>query len=141
VRIFHWLVVLFVAGVSTGIPDSTAAVPDRPAAAPLFVTIPAGSYFAEFAGDANAGLPKAITLHVGQQLVIRNDDTAMHYLLNQAIAPGRTETFAFDQPGAFSNSGGLSCSLSRTGGTVITVLPKAERRSAPSRAAKDFLDL
>jgi hypothetical protein len=138
----HWMGILAIAGLCAGISDgagNSSRFTEAPQ--PIFLNIPSGSYFAELAGDETAGLPKAITLHVGQQLVIRNDDTAMHYLLNQAIAPGRTETFEFDQPGAFSNSGGLSCSLSRTGGTVITVLPKVERRSAPSRTAKDFLDI
>ena len=48
---------------------------------------------------------------VGQSVVIRNEDEAMHYFFDAPIAPGQTLRRTFSKAGTYGYRGGLSCSL------------------------------
>lgn len=117
-------VVVLIAGMLLGnVGDLRESLATEIKPAAIYLVIPEGAFAAELAGTPNAGLPGLITARVGQELVIRNDDVAMHYLLGKPLIPGQAVTFKFDAPGNYQESGGLSCSLANGAGTLVSVLP------------------
>jgi hypothetical protein len=88
------------------------AVPTRPRVVePLMFVIPPGTAAAEMAGEPTYALPPRVNVAVGQPVVIRNDDRAMHYLFDSPIAPGQTFTKVFNTAGEFRYAGAMSCSI------------------------------
>ncbi len=101
-------------------PIAPTAVPD------LVFDIPPGTFDAELRGEDAYYIPSELHVQPGQAIVVRNDDHAMHYFFDIPIAPGQTVTKSFSRPGTFGYSGGLSCSISKTGSvTVIVEAPKS----------------
>ena len=88
----------------------------------MFV-IPRGTAAAELRGEDLLKLPSPIELVAGQRVVIRNEDVAMHYFFQQPVAPGQTLERRFDQPGGFTWSGVLSCSIGKTETLRVVVHP------------------
>ncbi len=101
---------------------ATVPEPPRITPPPLVLGIPAGTYAAELRGEPMA-FPSTIRLAVGQQLVVTNNDQAIHYIANHAVLPNRTITASFATVGEYRFSGGQSCSLNRSGGVLILVEP------------------
>jgi hypothetical protein len=87
--------------------------------ADLRYEIPAGTAQAELRGEAVAVVSSPIKVRVGQRIVIRNDDQAMHYFFEMPVAPGQELVKSYDQPGRFTYSGVRSCSVG--GITSLTV--------------------
>ena len=107
----------------TAAPVIPASVPARPAPPPpdLAFVIPFGAFAAEMRGEPTFSLPSPIRVSVGQAIVIRNEDQAMHYFFDVPIAPGQTVRKTFNEPGSFGYSPGLSCSLTRDGSITVEV--------------------
>jgi hypothetical protein len=133
-----WSYSLLVIGLAlAGLTSACAAQPTlapapRSAAAPLQVArpaedvvfvIPSGTFAAETRGEPIFTLPSTIRVHVGQGIVIQNDDQAMHYFFDVPVAPGQSFRKAFNQVGSFGYSPGLSCSLAQSGSITVEVSP------------------
>jgi hypothetical protein len=101
-------------------PVSAPALP-APVAPDLVFVIPLGTFAAETRGEPIFSLPSTIRVAVGQAIVIRNEDQAMHYFFDVPIAPGQTIRKTFNEPGTFGYSPGLSCSLTRGGSITVEV--------------------
>jgi hypothetical protein len=103
-------------------PISAPALP-APAPVPpdLLFVIPLGTFAAEMRGESSYTLPSPIRVTVGQAIVIRNEDQAMHYFFDVPIAPGQSIRKTFNEPGSFGFSPGLSCSLARDGSITVEV--------------------
>lgn len=114
---------------------SPAAVPPIPARpADLIFVIPRGAAEAEMRGEESVPIPSPIHLRVGQRVVIRNDDHAMHYFFEAPISPGETLTRAFPEPGRFIYSGMQSCSLTHATSLVVEVSAGASLPSSGGAA-------
>jgi hypothetical protein len=83
--------------------------------------IPVGTARAELRGEAAPILPAPLRLKVGQRVVIRNDDQAMHYFFEQPVAPGQELVKSYDQPGRFTYSGVRSCSVGGVSSLTVEV--------------------
>jgi hypothetical protein len=95
-------------------PAVAPAVASAPSALPADVVfvIPPGAAAAQMRGDPDAfRLPAEMHVVVGQRIVVRNEDQAMHYFFYLPIAPGQAVFKAFDQPGQYGYSTIYSCSL------------------------------
>jgi hypothetical protein len=97
------LLVLSLAGCAG--PTAATVPPD------LAFTIPRGTAQAELRGEAQPILPQPLKVKVGQRIVIRNEDQAMHYFFEMPVAPGQELIKSYDQPGRFTYSGIRSCSV------------------------------
>src|SRR5262249_57804809 len=96
----------------------------RAAAPPdLVFTIPLGTAQAELRGEARPILPQPLELKVGQRVVIRNDDQAMHYFFELPVAPGQELVKSYDQPGRFTYSGIRSCSVGGISSLSVEIAP------------------
>jgi hypothetical protein len=100
-----------------------AAPAPAPPADVVFV-IPPGAAAAELRGEDLIRLPSPIKLVAGQRVVVRNEDVAMHYFFQQPVAPGQTLARGFDEPGGYSWSGSLSCSVGQAGSLRVEVSPR-----------------
>jgi hypothetical protein len=119
-RLMPVLVALVVAACAG---PAVPATPGVPPPADLLIVIPRGAASAEMRGEASVAIPPVIALSVGQRVLIRNDDVAMHYFFQAPIAPGQTLTRSFDQPGRHTYSGVQSCSVGQLKSLVVDVAP------------------
>lgn len=103
-------------------PHPSAAAAPTPPPDVVFV-IPRGAAQAELRGEDLVKLPSPIDLVAGQRVVIHNDDVAMHYFFQQPVAPGQTLERRFDEPGAYTWSGTLSCSIGKAHSLRVVVSP------------------
>lgn len=95
---------------------------DGPALPPeVNLAIPSGAYQASLRDEAVNGMPERLDLVVGQSVVIRNDDQAIHYFADVMIWPGQSVRKTFTDEGEFRYRGGLSCSVNADRGMVIVV--------------------
>ncbi len=120
-----WLAALALVLVGCAAPTPAPIAPTAPPE--LLFVIPSGTFDAELRGDADAyTIPSELHVQPGQAIVVRNADHAMHYFFDLPIAPGQTVSKSFSRPGTFGYSGGLSCSISKTGSvTVVVEAPKS----------------
>lgn len=102
------------------------AVPAAPPAEVVY-TIPAGTAAARMRGESVVTVPQQMKLTVGQTVVVRNNDAAMHYFFYAPIAPGQTFKKTFSQAGMFGYSGFLSCSVADFDSLSVEVTPAAGR--------------
>jgi hypothetical protein len=113
-------------------PSTFPAVAPAPAPAPpdLIFVIPPGAAAAQMRGDPDAfRLPAEMNVVVGQRIVVRNEDQAMHYFFYLPIAPGQEVFKAFDQPGQYGYSTIYSCSLAGGVDTLsVHVSPRGAAR-------------
>lgn len=77
-------------------------------------TIPAGAATAQQAGAEPYLMPDVMRLHVGDKLVVGNQDVFPHMIFAMVVAPGTTGTMVFDQPGVTDYSSGCTAN----GGTM-----------------------
>jgi hypothetical protein len=89
-------------------------VPDHATDGVIAFTIPPGAAVAQQAGVVPYAMPAAIRLRVGDAVVVRNDDTFPHMILNALVEPGATTTLPFAEPGIQAFSSGCTAN----GGTV-----------------------
>lgn len=117
---------LLLAGLLAG----CAAPAARPVAAPpdLVFVIPAGTAAARMRGESVVTIPERMTLVAGQSVVVRNEDSAMHYFFYAPIAPGQTFRKTFGEPGRYGYSGFLSCSVADFDSVSVEVQPVAPGR-------------
>ncbi len=98
-------------------PLAPTAIPD------LTITIPPGAALAEMSGAVSVAIPTTLRVVVGQRIVVRNDDQAMHYFLERPIAPGDTLVQSFATAGRFRFAGMRSCSVGQISTLTVEVLP------------------
>ena len=117
---------------ATPLPGASAALGTAAsvagAAAPaedLVFVIPLGTAAAQMRGDPDAyTLPPEIDVVVGQRIVVRNQDNAMHYFFYMPIAPGQEVVKTFDQPGQYGYSSLFSCSIGKPESVGVRVAPR-----------------
>jgi hypothetical protein len=83
-----------------------ATMPSTPTDGVLTLTIPLGAAADQEAGGRGHEMPPVISLHVGDRIVIRNDDNAPHMILYAWLRPGETSERTFTQPGSEVYSSG-----------------------------------
>jgi hypothetical protein len=121
-------------GAACASPAARLAPATFPAVAPappdLIFVIPPGAAAAQMRGDPDAfRLPAEMHVVVGQRIVVRNEDQAMHYFFYMPIAPGQEVLKAFDQPGQYGYSTIYSCSLAGGVDTLsVHVSPRGAAR-------------
>jgi len=111
------LVALLAACASAMPPSAATAIPD------LTITIPPGAPLAEMSGAVSVAMPSTLRVVVGQRILVRNDDQAMHYFLERPIAPGDTLVQTFASAGTFRFAGMRSCSVGQISSLTVEVLP------------------
>jgi hypothetical protein len=101
-------------GAVGGMPGMThqagmVVVPAAPTDGVLTIVIPPGTD-AEMkqSGDAGYHMPSVMRLHVGDTIVIRNEDTAPHMMLYTFLLPGQTDRRIFTAVGSEAYSSGCS---------------------------------
>lgn len=99
-------------GTAPSLAVPVAAEPVIVAAAPtdgvIAFTIPHGATDVQQAGGRSYIMPAAMRLHVGDRLIVRNDDLYPHMIFTMLVMPGTTETMAFDEPGIHPYSSGCA---------------------------------
>ena len=83
-----------------------ATMPSTPTDGVLTLVIPLGAAADQEAGGRGYEMPPVISLHVGDRIVIRNDDIAPHMILYAWVRPGETTERTFTQPGSEVYSSG-----------------------------------
>jgi hypothetical protein len=106
-------------------PDSDVSPPD------VVFVIPLGTAAAQMRGDPAFTLPATIDVVVGQRIVVRNEDQAIHYFFYMPIMPGQEVSKTFDQVGQY----GYSTVLSRSIGGVETLSVRVAPRTAAQRGS------
>src|SRR5438093_5658052 len=71
--------------------------------------IPTGTFAAEARGEPAFAIPSEIHVALGQSIVVRNEDQAMHYFFNVPIAPGESFRKPCDRSAKRGYNPGLSC--------------------------------
>jgi hypothetical protein len=75
----------------------------------LSIVIPAGtSVHMQMTGDGDYQLPAVIRLHVGDTIVLRNEDIAPHTILWAFLMPGQTDTRTLTKAGSEIYSAGCA---------------------------------
>jgi plastocyanin len=113
---------LLLAGCAAPASRSGATPPD------LVFVIPVGTAAARMRGESVVTIPERMTLTAGQSVVVRNEDSAMHYFFYAPIAPGQTFRKTFGEPGRYGYSGFLSCSVADFDSVSVEVQPAAPGR-------------
>jgi hypothetical protein len=118
---------LVVVGSAGPLGEPTVPPPTAVLAQPsdLLFVIPPGTAAARMRGQTVVAVPDRMRLTAGQSVVVRNEDSAMHYFFYAPIAPGQTLRQTFSQPGRFGYSGFLSCSLADFDSLTVEVKPIA----------------
>jgi hypothetical protein len=112
-------------------PRATHHDQDGPPPDVVFV-IPLGTAAAQMRGDPAFKLPPTIDVVVGQRIVVRNEDQAMHYFFYMPIMPGQEVSKTFDQVGHYGYSTVLSCSIGGVETLSVRVAPRtAAQRGSP----------
>jgi hypothetical protein len=83
-----------------------SVMPSAPTNGVLTLVIPPGAAADQHAGGRGYEMPPVISLHVGDRIVIRNDDDASHMFLYAWLRPGETSERTFTQPGSEVYSSG-----------------------------------
>jgi hypothetical protein len=95
-------------------PPATVYVPDHPVNGKIVFSIPPGAAEAQLDGATPYVMPTAIRLHVGDAVVVTNEDDYPHIILSSLAMPGATTTIVFDEPGIPAFSSGCTAN----GGTI-----------------------
>ncbi len=91
------------------------------------IVIPQGTALAQARGEDAYPFPEEMRVQPGQPIVITNDDQAVHVFFDLAILPGQTVQKTFAHAGSFRYSGGLSCSINKSGAVTVIVADTASR--------------
>jgi hypothetical protein len=94
--------------------SGTVVVPSSPTDGVLTIVIPPGTDAAmKRSGDAGYHMPSVMRLHVGDTIVIRNDDTAPHMILYTFLLPGQTDRRTFTAAGSEAYSSGCAANAAQ----------------------------
>lgn len=104
---------------------NTADVLDHAVNGTWLVVIPLGTQERMIkTGIDEYQLPSVVRLHVGDTIVIRNEDIYPHAILDAFLLPGQSETRTLTKPGSEIYSAGCSVvSVAATGFTSIFIAP------------------
>ena len=88
----------------------------------LTILIPAGmNEMMLHSGMNDFGLPTVIRLHVGDVIVIQNNDVAPHAILDAFVRPGQTDRRTITKAGSEVYSAGCGASAGSSGFTSIFI--------------------
>jgi hypothetical protein len=89
-------------------------VPEETTDGVLTIVIPPGTDAAmKRSGNANYHMPSVMRLHVGETIVIRNDDTAPHMIFYTLLLPGQTDRRTFAAEGSEAYSSGCTANAAQ----------------------------
>lgn len=89
-------------------------VPAAPTDGVLSIVIPPGTDAAmKRTGNAGYHMPSIIRLHIGDTIVIRNDDTSPHMILYTFLLPGQTDRRTFTTVGSEAYSSGCAANAAQ----------------------------
>ncbi len=109
------------APAASNVIEGAYVVPSSATEGILAISIPPGTADRMRAGDTGYILPNVIQLHVGEKIVITNNDYLPHMMLFDFIEPGETIERTFDQITLETYSAGCTMDPTPSGFTSLFV--------------------
>ena len=105
--------------------DQPVTFDTQPTNGVLAIAVPRGTAEVRQGGELGYILPAVINLHVGDKIVIANNDISPHLVMWAFIMPGQSVERVFDKPGSETYSAGCTVDPTPAGFSTIFISESA----------------